>query len=150
MIVTEKSGAENSPYYQISKYVNGNQFTVPELAAYDPSTETMTLTIGGEAITKTIRQWSNSINSGGDYVNAVNATKLHILSSIEQYLLDSYINIPLYSRCQVYLNSKKINQGSEKYNPYYGFGGIAYITYNYDDAAWAKYVKEQGGPLSYE
>ena len=31
-----------------------------------------------------------------------------------------------------------------------GYGGLKYITYNYDDAAWDAYVAEQGGTLNYK
>ncbi len=32
----------------------------------------------------------------------------------------------------------------------YGYGGIRLMTYKYDDEAWAKYVADNGGTLSYE
>ena len=38
---------------------------------------------------------------------------------------------------------------TENYNIMYGYGGIRLMTYNYDDEAWAKYVADQGGTLSY-
>lgn len=156
MILAVKMGAEKSPYHQISKYIvdkneGAGNYLVPEAAAFDPRNEEMTLTINGESITKSIRWWANQINGyGGNYDNAPIEIKLYILASLEQYLLDNFVDIPLYSRCQVYLNSKKINQGSTTYNSYYQFGGIGYITYNYDDRDWAAYVKNHGGHLEYD
>ena len=32
----------------------------------------------------------------------------------------------------------------------YGFGGIRYMTYDYDDEEWTDYIKEQGGILDYK
>ena len=149
MILHQKSGMELSPYTQICKYIVDGDYTVPESACFDPRNEYLTLEINGAAITKTSRQWAKAINVEGDYYKADNDTKLLILSSLEQYLLDQYIDIPVYSRCQVSLNSKKINQGSNEYNLFYGFGGIRYVTYNYTDAAWKDYVKQNGGTLNY-
>ena len=148
MILTQKSGQETSPFTQIEKYTNKDNYTVPEIAAYDPNTETMTLTINGEEVTKTILDWSKSIRADREYGNDM-AIRVMILSKIEQYLLDNYVNIPLYSRCNVFLNSKKINQGTKDYNLYYGFGGLPYITYNYNDAEWANYVKQNNNQLNY-
>ena len=31
-----------------------------------------------------------------------------------------------------------------------GRGGIKYMTYNYDDAEWAKFVADNNGTLNYE
>jgi hypothetical protein len=31
-----------------------------------------------------------------------------------------------------------------------GRGGIRYMTYNYDDAQWEAFVREQGGTLFYK
>lgn len=150
MILSQKSGSELSPYMQIRKYIVDGDITVPEVACFDPRSETMTLTINGEEKTKTIRQWANTLNNGGDYYNASHDIKLLILSSLEQYLLDQFIDIPLYTRCLVSLNSKKINQGSNEYNLFYGFGGLRYITYNYTDKQWSDYVKRNSGTLKYE
>ena len=44
----------------------------------------------------------------------------------------------------------KVQNGADEYNIMYDFGGIRHMTYNYDDEAWDKYVKEQGGILNYE
>ena len=148
MILTQKSGKETSPFEQIEKYTNKNNYTVPEVASYDPTTEKMTLTINGESVEKTILDWSKSIRATGVYGDNIQI-RVMILSKIEQYLLDNYVDIPLYSRCNVFLNSKKINQGTKDYNLYYGFGGIPYITYNYNDAEWAKYVKQNHNEIKY-
>ena len=44
---------------------------------------------------------------------------------------------------------KQVYYVVEEYNPIMGRGGIQYMKYNYDDAAWAAYVESQGGKLSY-
>jgi hypothetical protein len=30
-----------------------------------------------------------------------------------------------------------------------GYGGVKYMTYNYDDAAWAALVEAEGGQIDY-
>lgn len=150
MILSVKYGADMSPYYQMSKYIDTGNFVVPESKAYNPRGVELTIEINGEAITKTIHRWAKSINTGGDYVNASIEVKLLIMSKLEAFLIDEYIDIPIYSRCQVLLHSKKVIQGSDVYNPFYEFGGIAYMTYQYSDAQWAEYVAKYPNGISYE
>lgn len=150
MILSVKYGADMSPYYQMSKYIDTGNFVVPESKAYNPRGEELTIEINGEAITNTVHRWSKSINTGGDYVNASVDVKLLIMSKLEAFLIDEYIDIPIYSRCQVSLHSKKVKQGSDVYNPFYEFGGIAYMTYNYTDAQWEAYIAEHPNGISYE
>ena len=47
------------------------------------------------------------------------------------------------------LLSQQVYYVVEEYNPVMGRGGIAYTKYNYNDADWAAFVKEQGGELKY-
>ena len=150
MILSVKYGADMSPYYQLSKYIDTGNFVVPESKAYNPRGVELTIEIDGEAVTKTVHRWAKSINSGGDYVNASNEVKLLIMAKLEAFLIDEYIDIPIYSRCQVSLHSKKVVQGSDVYNPFYEFGGIAYMTYRYSDAQWEEYVEKYPNGISYE
>lgn len=150
MILSVKYGADMSPYYQISKYIDTGNFIVPEAKAYQPKGVELNIEIEGQEITQTIHQWAKSINPGGEYVNASNDVKLLILSRLEAFLIDHYIDIPIYSRCLVSLSSKKVIPGSDTYNAFYGFGGIAYMTYRYNDAQWQEYIAEYPNGISYE
>ncbi len=150
MILSVKYGADMSPYYQMSKYIDAGNFVVPESKAYNPKGEELTIEINGEAITDTVHRWCKSINTGGDYVNAPVETKLLIMSRLEAFLIDEYIDIPIYSRCQVSMHSKKVQPGSDVYNPFYDFGGVAYMTYNYTDTQWETYLAEHPSGISYE
>ena len=47
------------------------------------------------------------------------------------------------------LLSKQVYFVVEEWNPVMSRGGIQYMKYNYDDAAWAEYVASQGGELTY-
>ena len=38
------------------------------------------------------------------------------------------------------MNSQKVNTVVDSYVTLIGFGGIQYMTYNYDDAEWADYI----------
>ena len=150
MILSVKYGADMSPYYQISKYIDTGNFIVPESKAYQPKSVELTIEIEGQEISQTIHQWAKSINTGGEYVNASNEVKLLILSTLEAFLIDHYIDIPIYSRCLVSLSSQKVIQGSETYNSFYGFGGVAYMTYRYSDAQWQEYIAKYPNGISYE
>ena len=150
MIFGVKYGQVFNPYTQIRKYIDGSSFTVGELACYDPSVETLDITINNEVVTKTILNWSKAVENGGEYYDSGNDIKLTILSQLEQYLIDQYINVPIFSRGTAKLSSKKVIQGNTEYNLYYGFGGIRHLTYKYSDAGWNNYVKRNGGTIKYE
>ena len=47
------------------------------------------------------------------------------------------------------LLSQQVFYVVEEYNPIMGRGGITYTKYNYNEADWEAYVKEQGGELKY-
>jgi len=68
---------------------------------------------------------------------------------IESQVLSTYNYIPMIQDAGMSLLSKQVYYVVDEYNPIMGRGGIAYMKYNYDDAAWAAYVDEMGGQLTY-
>jgi oligopeptide transport system substrate-binding protein len=76
--------------------------------------------------------------------------RLYTLSRIEEGLLKLYNFAVVGTYATVSLFSQKINYATLNYNPMYGYGGVRWMTYNYDDAQWAAYVKAQGGTIAYE
>ena len=46
----------------------------------------------------------------------------------------------IYYRNSASMNSQKVNTVVDTYVTLIGFGGIQYMTYNYDDAEWADYI----------
>ena len=112
-----------------------------------------------ETIEMNLRQWSDALNGAtvkvgdrefcfGDGIADVE-TRLDILAKIESTVLMTYDYIPMLQDASMALLSKQVFYVVEEYNPIMGRGGIRYMKYNYDDAAWAAYVESQGGELSY-
>lgn len=131
---------------------------------FDANTVTMTLTIPVDGVdtelTMTLMQWSNALNGetvtvGGKEYNfgdgiAEVETRLAILAKFETTILQTYNYLPMLQDGGMALLSQQVYYVVEEYNVILGRGGIAYMKYNYDDAAWTKYVDSQpDGQISY-
>ena len=122
---------------------------------FDTKSEKLTLTIEGEEITMTLYDWGECLNGteidghnfGSDA--ATQDVRLQVLAGLEARILQTYDYIPMMQNAGMHLLSKKLFYVTEEYNAVMGRGGITYIKYNYDDAEWDAYVKEQGGVLQY-
>ena len=150
-------GAAFYPFSLPQVYCDPDYTTVNEIRSFDPTTKTLTIDYDWEgkgqvaSKTMTYQGWSTAIgDSSGEYFLADNALKLHILARLENGLLNLYNFAVLGSIATVSLNSKKIAYPTDEYNIMYGYGGIRYMTYKYDDAAWANYVSSVGGTINYE
>lgn len=149
-------GAAFYPFSAIRVYCDPDYTDVNELRSFDPENETLTIKYnwdgtGEKDKTMTFQKWSLAIGaSGGEFINSSNELKLHVLASVENALLGRFDYAILGSYADVSLVSKKIKQATDTYNVMFGYGGIRYMTYNYSDAAWEKYVASQGGKLNYE
>ncbi len=112
-----------------------------------------------ESVTLNLRQWSDALGgetvvSGDDSFNFGEAnadvdTRLTILAAIEGEILNTYNYIPMLEDASVTLLSKQAYYVTDEFNPVMGRGGIAYLSYNYDDAEWSEYVSGQGGQIEY-
>ena len=160
-------GAAFYPFSTIRVYTNptymGGLNKIHESCGWNPSTEKLKLVYDfdgdGEAeeVEMTLEHWSDSINGGikeddGSYVVPSYddpEAKLFILSKLEKAVLESYQCIPWSAETSCSLFSQKIHYATLNYNIMYGYGGIRLMTYNYNDAEWAAYVKAQGGTLTY-
>ncbi|MBE6548264.1 MAG: hypothetical protein E7667_05235 [Ruminococcaceae bacterium] len=143
-------GAAFYPFRNFQVYMDPDQYSINEAGCYDPKTETITLDVGGEKITKTWQNWSRSMTGAGEYADSDIETKLSILSQLECAFLETYYRIPLCSLTTSTMLSYQCDYYTEQYNIMYGFGGIRLLSYNYDDAQWAAYLKKQKNSLSYE
>ena len=159
-------GSALNPYGVTDLYVNPSyQY---DAGWFDSTSITTTLTVnvaplGEEAdmqeVTMNLRQWSDALNgktvtvAGTDYCFgdgiADVETRLTILAAIETEILGTYNYIPMLQEGSMALLSKQVYYVVEEYNSIMGRGGITYLKYNYDDAAWAEYVASQGGELAY-
>ena len=131
-------------------YCDPSQYSIHEAGCWDPSVETLTLTVNGEEVTQTWQWWSQCLVGSGAYANESNEFKLEVTAAMEREYLNKFYRIPLAVSCVASLLSYQVSYYTEDYNIMYGFGGLELMTYNYTDAEWADYVASQGGTLSYE
>lgn len=143
-------GAFLYPFRNFQVYCDSDQYDINEAACWNPAAEQLTLTVNGEDVTMTWKDWSNSMIGTGAFASADNATKLEITAAMEQLYLEKYYRIPICSMTACEILSYQCSYYTENYNVMYGFGGLELMTYNYTDAEWADFVKDQGGALSYE
>ena len=142
-------GAAFYPFRNFQVYMDPDQYDINEAANWDPTTEELTLTVNGEEYTMTYQAWSNSMMGTGQFAAADFETKLAITAQLEEIYLKFYYRIPLCATTVCTLLSYQVKYYTEDYNIMYGFGGLRLMTYNYSDAAWADFVEEQGGTLTY-
>lgn len=90
---------------------------------------------------RTNTEWYNALNSG-EYssANAEYTVRTKILSYLEEYMLENQYFICQRSRQSVSLMGYKVENGCEDYIQLVGFGGIRFLTYNYNDTEWAEQV----------
>ncbi|MCF0136139.1 MAG: hypothetical protein HUJ69_06930 [Lachnospiraceae bacterium] len=143
-------GAAFYPFTNFEVYCNTDKYAIHEAGCWDPATTFLTLTIDGEEVTMTWKDWSTSMYGSGAYTNADFATKLSITAQMEEQYLKMYYRIPLAGTTACELLSYKLDYYTEDYNIMYGFGGLELYTYNYNDAEWAEFVASENGELSYE
>jgi len=143
-------GAALYPFRNLQVYCDTDQYDINEAGCWDPATENLTLTINGEEVTMTWKEWSNCMIGTGKYANADFDTKLDILSAMETKYLEKYYRIPLAGTTICSMLSYQLDYYTQEYNFAYGFGGSRIMKFNYDDAEWAAFVAENGGKLSYE
>ena len=143
-------GAAFYPFRNFQVYCDPDQYSINEAGCWDPKTETLTLTVNGEEVTKTWQEWSSCMVGSGDLANESFETKLQILANMEEAYLRFVYRIPLASTTLPVMYSYQVQEYTSEYNIMYGFGGLELMTFNYTDAEWADYIAEQGGTLSYE
>ena len=153
------TGSTFDPFGLIEAYVTSNYQYDP---AWKPENTKMTVTINGEEYTTDVFTWYLSItnnkitakNAAGEDVEldvtADAATRIQVLGDLENVILQNYDFIPLMGDASAKLKGMKINYYVEDEVFPLSRGGVKYMTYNYDDAAWDAFVAEQGGTLNYK
>lgn len=122
-------------------------YTDPELKyeyGFDTETENLTLNVNGTDVTHTWYDWNYHLNDGnGDYSasKADNETRLDILAGMELALVQKWVFASIYAYSNASLYSYKIAYATNDYVNLVAYGGIRFMTYKYDDAQWAAYVK---------
>ncbi len=154
------SGAAWDPGYFLLAYLSPDYMYS---TAWDTDTETMTFTMkgvgeNGEDVTETMTllEWYDCLNGakGAKYNWATGALpeakRLQLIAALEKEVLTVYYSVPLYNNYSASLLSYKVDYTTYEYNTFMAYGGIRYMTYNYNNAEWAKLVKQNGGELDYK
>lgn len=74
--------------------------------------------------------------------------RLTILAGLEAGIINRFEAIPLVARGSSTLTSFKVDNYSENYVSLVGYGGIRLLKFNYTNAQWSDFVKENSGQLS--
>ena len=151
------SGSALNPFSLTDLYVNSSR--AYDAAWFDATTVDMTLTIGGEEITLTLKEWSDALNGAavtkdGKTYNygdgqADIETRLNILAAFETAILQNYSYLPVLEDGSMALLSQQVYYVVEDYNPVMGRGGIAYTKYNFNETEWADYIASLADGLKY-
>ena len=147
-------GAAFYPFRNLQVYTDPDQYDINEAGCWDPTKETLTLTITTDDgktddYTMTWTDWGNALIGTGAFADASNEVKLQITAALEKEFLAKSSRLPMAVTTVCSILSYKVDEYTDSYNIMYGFGGFRLMSYNYDDAEWAKYVKKQGGELNY-
>ena len=138
------TGAAWDPGYFLLAYLSPDYMYSQ---AWDTSAEQMTFTMvgvgeNGEDITETmsLMEWYDCLNGnkGCKYNWSSNALdesqRLQLIAALEKAVLSAYYTVPISNSFSASLLSRKIDYITYEYNTFMGYGGMRYMTYNYDDA----------------
>ena len=140
------SGAAWDPGYFLLAYLSPDYMYSK---GWDTSRAMLTFDIyqdGSDVRTMSLLDWYDCLNDNeGCAINLSEghydtACRLELIAAIEGEILKVYYTVPLYNYYSATLLSYKVNYISTTYNTFMGYGGLRYMTYNYDDLAWS-YVK---------
>ena len=76
--------------------------------------------------------------------------RLQLIAALEKQVLSVYYTVPIQYEFSASMLSHKIDYVTYEYNTFMGYGGMKYMTYNYDDAQWETLVHDAGGVLDYK
>lgn len=127
---------------------------------WDPKTVSVTVKATPDAdhkdglYTYNLEQWRNILqgkdNTLPNFKNFPMEDQLAALGAVETAILKEYYSIPVFSRYSASLMGYKVDYISYEYNTFMGYGGIRYMTFNYDDTAWAEFVASNNNILNYK
>ncbi len=154
------TGAAWDPGYFLLAYLDpGYMYS----ASWDTANTMMTFTMKGVAadggdITETMSllDWYACLNGAADaaYDWSANALeqsqRLQLIAALEKEVLKVYYTVPVANSFAASLLSYQVDYITYEYNTFMSYGGLKYMTYNYDDAQWAAEVAAQGGQIDYK
>ena len=143
------SGAAWDPGYFLLAYLSPDYMYSQ---AWDTSSVTLTFKMEGvmeEADTLSLMDWYDCLNGakGAKYNFGIGsleeAKRLTLIAALEKEVLSVYYSVPIQYYYSCSLISYQIEYATRKENTFMGFGGMRYMTYQYDDYEWAKVVKKE-------
>ena len=141
------SGAAWDPGYFLLAYLSPDYMYS---AAWETDKVQMTYTMCGQEYTMSLIEWYNCLNGlGGEDKNwsigkAANEDRLGLIAALEGQILQAYYTVPLSYSFGATLMSYKHEYITREYNTFMGYGGLRYMTYNYNDEDWTEYVAKNG------
>lgn len=104
--------------------------------------------------TYNLEQWrlilQGKDNTLPNFKNFSMEDQLTALGAVEAAILKEYYSVPVFSLYSASLMGYKTDYVTYEYNTFMGYGGIRYMSYNFDDTEWAAFVAEKGGTLNYK
>lgn len=156
-------GAAWDPGYFLLAYLSPSYMYS---AAWDTSSEMMSFTIKGvneegvptnnaeDSFTYecSLMDWYTLLNQNWQSGALKEEFRLELIAALEQVVLLKYYSVPVSYEFSASLISFKADYITYEYNTFMGYGGIQYMSYNYDDAEWANFVNtnKKGGELNYK
>ncbi len=157
------TGAAWDPGYLLMAYLDAENYAYS--AAWDTTAEIMEFTIygvdeNGEATNDAndsftaeldLMTWWNLLNNDWQSGILNEEFRLELIAALEGVVLDHYYSVPVMYSFSASLISFKTDYITYEYNTFMGYGGIKYMTYNYDDTEWEAFVAENAvnGELNY-
>lgn len=154
------TGAAWDPGYFLLAYLSPDYMYS---AAWDTSSVTMTFTMKGVGEngaditeTMTLMEWYDCLNANEGCKYDWSATaleqsqRLQLIAALEKEVLKVYYTVPLYNEFEASMLSYKVDYITYEYNTFMGYGGIKYMTYNFDDEAWAAKVAAENNEIDYK
>ena len=154
------SGAAWDPGYFLLAYLSP-EYMYSKAWKTDETMMTFTVRNGnletGADVTETmsLMDWYDCLNgdpeASYDWSAGVIADDIRceLIAALEKQILQVYYTVPLLYNYSSALISYKIEYASRTYNTFMSYGGIKYMTYNYNDGDWAEFVNSQGGSINY-
>lgn len=103
-------------------------------------------TVNDPTFTMSLLEWYDCLNGATsaphNWADGEVATdiRLGIIAALEKEILSVYYTVPISNSYSATLLSYKVDYITTEYNTFMSYGGIKYMTYNYDDYEWAEYT----------
>ena len=103
------------------------------------------ITLNGQTISTSLQNWAHWCN--GDAVDAIDsklgkfadhtyAERCEVFAILENTYLESFVTAPIYYRNTAALLSRKVEYATTEYLQLVEYGGLRFLTYNYNDDEW--------------